>query len=184
MQGFDAGASAAEKAGFLAFCDREIDWLDDWALFAALKRSQGGRHWVEWEEGLRDAQRPALQKKREELAPEIRFEKFTQFVYELQWRELKATANALGVALVGDLPIFVSHDSSDVWANRELFELDERGQALSVAGVPPDYFSEDGQRWGKPPYRWEIHKATQYRWWVGRFPPTLTPFNAVRLDHF
>jgi 4-alpha-glucanotransferase len=184
LLGFDKGAKAEDKEAFAAFCDSERYWLDDWALFAALKRSQGGRHWVEWEEGLRDGQLPALQRERAALEPEIRFEKFAQFVYEAQWADMKRHANAQGLALVGDISIFVAHDSADVWAHRELFELDSTGQALSVAGVPPDYFSEDGQRWGNPLYRWDIHQATQYRWWVARFARALRHFDAVRVDHF
>ena len=103
---------------------------------------------------------------------------------ERQWRELKAAANAKGIGLIGDLPIFVSHDSADVWAHRELFDLDEAGQPTAVAGVPPDYFSADGQRWGNPLYRWDLHQATAYQWWVARFWRLLQLFDAVRVDHF
>jgi 4-alpha-glucanotransferase len=184
LKAFESSASAKDKAAFAEFCEEQAFWLDDWALFAALKRSQGGRHWVEWEPGLRDAQWPALQASRAALEPELYFEKFAQFAFEIQWRALKSAANSRGLGLVGDLPIFVSHDSSDVWANRALFELDEQGRALKVAGVPPDYFSEEGQRWGNPLYRWEIHKSTGYRWWVARFARTLQLFDAVRVDHF
>jgi 4-alpha-glucanotransferase len=184
LAGFDKKATASDQADFSVFCERERGWLDDWALFAALKRSQGGRHWVEWESGLREGQAPSLAAQRGALEPEIRFEKFAQFVFETQWRHMKAEANRAGLGLIGDMPIFVAHDSSDVWAHPELFELDPLGQPLNVAGVPPDYFSEDGQRWGNPLYRWEIHKATNFRWWVARFARALSLFDAVRVDHF
>ncbi len=178
------GGDKDSAAAFAAFCERERDWLDDWALFAALKRSEGGRHWVEWPQGLRDAQRPSLAEAALRLEGEIRFEKFVQWLFDSQWASFKKKANFLGVGLVGDLPIFVSHDSADVWARRELFDLDPAGQPTKVAGVPPDYFSEDGQRWGNPLYRWDIHRATGYRWWIARMHRLLRLFDAVRVDHF
>jgi 4-alpha-glucanotransferase len=181
---FESQAKPADQAAFAAFCEAEKHWLDDWALFAALKRNQGGKHWVDWQPGLRDAQVPELQAKSRELASDIKFEKFAQFIFEEQWRAMKAAANARGLGLIGDMPIFVSHDSSDVWAHRELFELDAQGQPLHVAGVPPDYFSEEGQRWGNPLYRWDIHQATNYRWWVARMARALSLFDALRIDHF
>jgi 4-alpha-glucanotransferase len=182
--GFEKSATQAEKKDYAAFCEAEAFWLDDWALFASLKRRMGGRHWVEWEAGLRDAQRPALEKILPELQAGLRFEKFAQFLFEGQWQALRAKCRSLGLGLIGDMPIFVSHDSADVWARRELFDLDSGGQPTKVAGVPPDYFSEEGQRWGNPLYRWEIHASTGYRWWVARFARALRLFDALRIDHF
>jgi 4-alpha-glucanotransferase len=181
---FREGASASDRAAFEAFALQQRDWLDDYALFVALKQAHQGRAWTEWEASFRDHQLPALEQARDAHHDEVEFQRFLQFQFWRQWQGLRAAATERGIGLIGDLPIFVSHDSADVWAHRELFDLDAAGQPLQVAGVPPDYFSEDGQRWGNPLYRWDMHQATSYQWWVARFWRLLQLFDAVRVDHF
>jgi 4-alpha-glucanotransferase len=180
---FERGPAAAQAA-YLAFCDEQKDWLDDFALFVALKQAHAGASWWEWEAALRDRQVSALVQARALHAEELSYQRFLQWVFHRQWTALKAAAAERSVGLIGDLPIFVSHDSADVWAHRELFDLDESGKPTAVAGVPPDYFSAEGQHWGNPLYRWDMHRATAYRWWVARFWRLLQLFDAVRVDHF
>lgn len=175
---------SADVESFTAFCEEQRVWLEDYSLFTALKQAYQGRPWTEWESGLRDRQAPAMEQARRANVDEIDFQRFLQWQFHRQWQALKGAANEKGVGLIGDLPIFVSQDSADVWASRELFELDDRGRPLHVAGVPPDYFSENGQLWGNPIYRWKLHRATAYRWWVARFWRLLQLFDAVRVDHF
>lgn len=179
-----AADRSVERAHFQVFCHGNRDWLEDYALFAALKRACGLVAWTEWPADLRDRRRPALEAARAELADEIAYVKFTQWVFARQWRALREHCNRLGVGLLGDVPIFVAHDSADVWQHQELFSLDEQGQPTVVAGVPPDYFSATGQRWGNPLYRWKVHAKQGYRWWVERLGTALERFDAVRLDHF
>lgn len=166
------------------FTKREAHWLDDFALFRALKKSHGGAAWTKWEAPLRDRDAKALARARFELEEEISFEKFVQWNFYSQWRTLRTHAKAKGVALIGDIPIFVAHDSADVWQHPENFFLDENGEPTVVAGVPPDYFSATGQRWGNPLYRWKRLKRSGYAWWVARFEAMLARFDAVRIDHF
>jgi 4-alpha-glucanotransferase len=181
-----AFAAFREQPGdaFFAFCDRERRWLDDFALFSALKGAHGGRAWSTWEEGVRRRHPEALAQAREALVGEVRYHQFVQFQFHEQWRALQAHCASLGVSLVGDIPIFVGHDSADVWAEPHLFFLDGEGNPTVVAGVPPDYFSETGQRWGNVLYRWDVHAQNGYRWWVDRFRGMLERFDAVRVDHF
>jgi 4-alpha-glucanotransferase len=181
---FQAAPDGPLSAAFQAFCAEQREWLDDYTLFAALKAAHAGRAWTEWESGYRDHQLPALEQARAAHADEIGLQQFLQWCFHRQWQALRHAAHERGVGLIGDLPIFVSHDSADVWAHRELFELDDHGRCTSVAGVPPDYFSADGQHWGNPLYRWDLHRATAYRWWVARFWRLLQLFDAVRVDHF
>ena len=171
------------QARFGAFRETQASWLDDYALFAALADAHG-RVWTEWDEPLRDRQPEALARAREQLADRIAFHAFGQFVFAEQWRALRSRAHALGIAIVGDIPIFVAHDSADVWANRHLFKLDERGQPRVLAGVPPDYFSTTGQLWGNPLYDWEAMAREGYRWWIARFEQLLSLVDVVRVDHF
>jgi 4-alpha-glucanotransferase len=166
------------------FCAREAPWLDEFALFQALKRAHGGASWVRWERALRLRRPEALARARREHEAEIAFAKFVQFRFDEQWRALRAHCTERGIGLMGDLPIFVAHDSADVWQHRELFELDPDGAPAAVAGVPPDYFSATGQRWGNPLYRWSRMRATGYAWWIHRFRRALGQFDAIRLDHF
>jgi 4-alpha-glucanotransferase len=181
---FRDSASAGDRLALEAFVEQQRDWLDDYSLFVALKQAHQGRPWTDWEASYRDHQLPALAQAQEAHADELGFQRFLQFQFWRQWQGLRASATERGIGLIGDLPIFVSHDSADVWAHRELFDLDAQGQATEVAGVPPDYFSADGQRWGNPLYRWDVHQATAYQWWVARFWRLLQLFDAVRVDHF
>ncbi len=177
--------SAAERgSGFEAFCDANQHWLDDFALFLALKSQYGGVTWTQWEPGARDREPQALEKWRQQLAAPIAAQKFLQFVFFEQWRELREYARARGVRIMGDLPIYVSHDSADVWVNREYFHLDAQGNATAVSGVPPDYFSKTGQLWGNPIYRWDALARDGYRWWLDRFRATFAMVDMIRLDHF
>jgi 4-alpha-glucanotransferase len=183
-QRFRSGAAAALKPEVEAFCDEAATWLEDFALFMALKDAHGGGSWLTWELPLVRRETAALDQARANLADGIRQHQFRQFLFFKAWRALKAHANTQGVRLIGDIPIFVSSDSSDVWAHPEIFQLDERRQPVAVAGVPPDYFSKTGQLWGNPLYDWQALKATGYDWWVERFQATLQQVDLVRLDHF
>jgi 4-alpha-glucanotransferase len=162
----------------------EREWLEDYVLFCALKDAQGGRAWTTWPDALRRRDPGALARAREELAAAIRFHAFVQLVFAAQWRSLRERAVQNGVWLIGDVPIFVAHDSADVWAHPELFALGPDGAPRAVAGVPPDYFSATGQRWGNPLYEWRVHAADGFAWWIARMQNALSRFDAVRLDHF
>lgn len=167
-----------------AFKERSRDWLPGYALFCALKRAHAGRPWLEWPPELALCKPEALNAARATLADDVAFEEFVQFAFDRQWRALRARCRELGVRLLGDVPMFVAHDGADVWAHREIFQLDERGQRRVVAGVPPDYFSAEGQLWGNPLYDWTALEARNYDWWIARLGTTLSRFDAVRLDHF
>jgi 4-alpha-glucanotransferase len=177
-------ARPASRRGFDAFCEANASWLDDFSLFRALKHAHGGVQWTRWEPGVRDREPRALELARREHERTIAFERFVQYAFDRQWRELRNHAKERGVGLIGDVPIFVAHDSADVWQHRDLFLLDERGEPTVIAGCPPDYFSATGQRWGNPLYRWRRMKKTGYGWWIERLRATLLRFDAVRLDHF
>jgi 4-alpha-glucanotransferase len=173
------------RAGeFAAFEEEERFWLDDFGLFMAIKESRGGGPWTEWDRPLRTRDPEALAEAARALASDIERHKFRQYLFFLQWRELKAHADAAGIAVIGDIPIFVAPDSSDVWGNPDLFHLDGEGRPSVVAGVPPDYFSETGQLWGNPQYDWERHAATGYGWWIKRIAAVLEMVDIVRIDHF
>ncbi|MGH3088156.1 MAG: 4-alpha-glucanotransferase, partial [Rubrobacteraceae bacterium] len=159
-------------------------WLKDYALFMALKEKSGGRPWNEWPEELAKRKPEALERARRELEREILFQEFVQHRFFEDWKRVKKAANEAGVSIIGDVPIFVSHDSADVWSNRELFLLDEGGRSIVVAGVPPDYFSETGQLWGNPLYDWERMREDEYSWWTARIEHALSLCDALRLDHF
>jgi 4-alpha-glucanotransferase len=179
-----AGTRPREQDDFAAFCAAEASWLDDFALFRALKREHHGAPWTRWEAGVRRRDPRALDAARGRLAGEIAFEKFVQWAFASEWTSLRAHAAARGVALLGDAPIFVAHDSADVWQNPRDFFLDAAGEPTFVAGVPPDYFSATGQRWGNPLYRWRRMKKSGYAWWIRRLRAALRRFDALRLDHF
>jgi len=166
------------------FCSEQARWLEDYALFRALKARFGGAYYIEWPAELVDRNPGALAEARRELHEDIDRIRFAQFLVSRQGEELKEYAHANGVALIGDLPFFVSPDSSDVWANPELFLLDERRRPKFVAGVPPDYFSAQGQLWGNPVYDWEALRAGGYRWCIDRFRALLSHVDLIRLDHF
>jgi 4-alpha-glucanotransferase len=173
-----------ERVTFTRFCADNAGWLDDYALFTALKHAHDGRAWDQWEKPLRLREPAALGRVRTELKDSIDFERFVQYTFAWQWRRLRNEAHRRGVALIGDLPFFVSYDSADVWTHQRLFRLDDDGRPIVVSGVPPDYFSETGQRWGHPHYAWDEHEREGFRWWVERLRRQLTLFDAVRLDHF
>ena len=183
---FREGASGgrALRGEFEQFTSSQRAWLDDFALFCALKHRSDGAPWVEWEPALRERRPAALSRAASELAGEIDFHRFVQFCFDRQWGALREHAQRRNVALVGDVPIFVVHDSVDVWVDRRLFRLGPSGQPTHVTGVPPDAFSDDGQRWGHPQYDWGAHRRQQFAWWVARFERTFRLFDAVRIDHF
>jgi 4-alpha-glucanotransferase len=182
-----AGLRRREGRGleaFAAYCESQRDWLEDFALFWALKRAHGLVQWTRWPAPYRDRHPEALAEARRRLADELELCRFEQFCFDEDWRSLRRHCAHRGVGLIGDLPIFVAHDSADVWQHRDLFFLDEAGEPTVVAGVPPDYFSATGQRWGNPLYNWPRLRETGYRWWVDRFRAALARFDVVRLDHF
>lgn len=167
-----------------AFREESSAWLEDYALFTALKRAHDLSPWTDWPPDLARRKPAALRRARRDLAEEILRVAIEQFLFARQWEQLRAVCRRVGVGLLGDLPIFVAHDSADVWANPELFHLDEGGNPTVVAGVPPDYFSATGQLWGNPLYRWERHESTGFEWWRRRLQHSFTRFDLVRIDHF
>ncbi|MCG6920977.1 MAG: 4-alpha-glucanotransferase [Acidobacteria bacterium] len=181
---FESQARPEHREALSGFCTTEASWLSDFALFMALKRANGGAPWYQWAPPLARRDPSALERARAELAPDIRGVEFEQWVFFSQWGELRAEARARGIRIMGDIPIFVSHDSADVWAHPELFHLTEDGQPALQAGVPPDYFSATGQLWGNPLYRWNELARTGYAWWIDRLRAVLSLVDLVRLDHF
>jgi 4-alpha-glucanotransferase len=181
---FAGRGSREDRDDFDTFRKRETGWLSDHALFLALRDVQGGRGWIDWDEPLRRRDDAALGEARSRLSEEIRFHEFVQWLFARQWEAVRRHAAARGVGLIGDAPIYVSHDSADVWAHQGLFLLDAQGRSTAVAGVPPDYFSETGQLWGNPLYRWSEHAATGFAWWTARLALAASRFDAIRLDHF
>jgi len=177
-------ASPLVARAFEVFCEREQDWLDDYALFIALKADQGGKCWTDWPRDLALRDPGAIAQAFASLEAEIEEVKVLQFFFHRQWNKLHLNAKQLGIHLIGDMPIFTAHDSADVWANRELFHLNPDGTAKFVAGVPPDYFSVTGQRWGNPLYDWDKHIATNFAWWKTRLKKVLTQVDVLRIDHF
>lgn len=183
---FERSAPAEHRAGLERFEseDETREWLDEFALFMALKRRNGGVAWWDWPRDERRHTAAAMRKARRELAGEIRFEKYCQYLFFRQWKTVRDAAHERGIRILGDVPIYVASDSADVWANSELFHLDDDGRPTVVAGVPPDYFSATGQRWGNPIYRWDLMAQSDYRWWVRRIRASLCIADIVRLDHF
>jgi 4-alpha-glucanotransferase len=181
---FSADPQPALEKTFADFCAAHAAWLDDYALFMAIKEANGGGSWDSWPEPLRKRDPAALAAARESLTHHISRFAFYQYLFFQQWRALKACAGEHKIRIIGDIPIFVAYDSADVWAHPELFYLDARGRPTVVAGVPPDYFSPTGQLWGNPLYRWEVHNAGGYAWWLERFRAILEMVDIVRLDHF
>lgn len=173
-----------EREDFAAFIEKEAGWLLDYALYSAIKNANGGAGYIEWPEEVRLREPKVLESLRRELADEIRFYEFQQYLFAGQWRQLKQYANAKGIQIIGDLPIYVAFDSADTWSHPELFEFDEKGYPVVVAGCPPDGFSATGQLWGNPIYRWEYHKETGYRWWIERMANCFRMYDIVRIDHF
>ena len=169
---------------FAAFCEKNKWWLDDFALFMAVKDRFEGKPWIEWAEDIRLRWQPAMDYYRRELYFEVEYHKYLQFKFDEQWRRLKAYANSKGIRIIGDIPIYVALDSADAWANPGLFQLDKENLPTAVAGVPPDGFSPTGQLWGNPLYRWEAHRATGYQWWITRLWYCFELYDVVRIDHF
>ncbi|MBN1178719.1 MAG: 4-alpha-glucanotransferase, partial [Anaerolineae bacterium] len=181
---FRAETPAGQRQAFARFCEEQAFWLDDFALFMALKEAHDLQPWEDWEPELRTRQPEALVRWRASLAGQIENQKYRQWQFYEQWLAVKAYANQKGIRLIGDIPIFVAFDSTDVWANSHLFHLDEELQPTVVSGVPPDYFSETGQLWGHPLYRWELMAESGYAWWIARFRQAFTQADVVRIDHF
>ncbi len=181
---FQQAAPKKLHQAFSAFKQAEAYWLDDFALFMAIKDHFGGGPWIDWPAEFRQRLPATLADFRQQYANQIERHAFRQFLFFRQWQRLRAHAHEQGLQIIGDIPIFVAHDSVDVWANPGLFYLDEDGNPLVVAGVPPDYFSPTGQLWGNPLYRWQVHTAQGYAWWISRFRAVLSTVDIVRLDHF
>lgn len=181
---FEARGTSVQQAAFSVFCDSHAWWLDDVALFLALKEAHDLRSWTTWPTPLRDRDATALAAARDRHADDIRRHQFVQWQFFTQWQALHEAARARGVEIMGDMPIFVAHDSADVWALPGQFALWPDGRPRAVAGVPPDYFSATGQLWGNPLYRWDEMEADGFAWWIRRVRMTLALVDRVRLDHF
>lgn len=181
---FFARADTRRHQTFAAWCREQAFWLDDYALFAAIRGHFAGQSWQEWPAPLRRRDPLVLEEWRGRLGTAIAAEQYRQYAFSTQWANLKSYANQQGVRIFGDLPIFVALDSADVWANQHLFRLDPEGRPMVVAGVPPDYFSATGQRWGNPLYRWDAHVEEGFTWWLQRFRAELRRADLVRIDHF
>jgi 4-alpha-glucanotransferase len=184
---FQSQPPQGKAAAFDAFCQEQATWLDDFALFMALKRrhqDHEGGVWNTWPADIARRRPEAMKRWSKKLVGDIALEKFKQFLFFEQWLALKQHANDQGIRVVGDVPIFVAYDSADVWANPDIFYLAEDGGPTVVAGVPPDYFSATGQRWGNPLYRWDVLARSDYAWWVDRLRMTFTQVDVVRIDHF
>jgi 4-alpha-glucanotransferase len=181
---FGRAATAEEQSDYAAFLEEHRYWLPDYSTYQAIRQSFGSMSWMEWPVELRDRHAAALGSFREQNNELIEQACFEQYVFFMQWQSLRHYARKQDVLLFGDMPIFVAHDSADVWAHRELFSTDESGAMEVVAGVPPDYFSDTGQRWGNPLYRWARLQSDDFAWWVERFRTQLALFDVIRLDHF
>jgi 4-alpha-glucanotransferase len=181
---FLADDQAPQRPAFEEFCAAEAAWLDDYALFMALATHYQWRDWTVWGPALASREPAALSAAAAKFAAQVAFWKFCQWCFFRQWFALKTYANGRGIRLIGDIPIFVAHQSADVWARRDLFQLDNSGTPNVVAGVPPDYFSETGQRWGNPLYQWAAHEDEDFAWWVARLRRTTALVDLVRIDHF
>jgi 4-alpha-glucanotransferase len=182
---FKHHATDVQRKAFHTFCNTRGYWLNNYALFMALKDAHNGASWNNWEPELAKREPAALARMEHELAPEIFYYKFIQYEFFRQWSELKNYANQNGIDIIGDIPIYVAHDSADVWANPDIFALDEEtGAAALMAGVPPDYFSATGQLWGNPVYKWDELQKQDFKWWVQRFEAMLDYVDIIRIDHF
>ena len=182
--GRQPAAGTAATDDFASFRAEQAHWLEDFALFMALRETHGGGAWTGWEPELVRRRPGALRRARKDLAGAAEFHVFVQYLFTQQWQALRAYARERDVRIVGDVPIFVAHDSADVWANQDIFYLDDAGQPTVIAGVPPDAFSTTGQRWGNPMYRWDRLAARGFDWWIARFRATLAMVDVVRIDHF
>lgn len=184
FQNFENNSTSEQKNIMQSWSSNSAFWLDDYATFASMKIISGGLSWTEWPEKWKLRESAEIQLFCEKHAAEAAFHKFVQWQFFKQWSSLRKYANQRGIKIIGDLPIFVAYDSTEVWANPELFELDENQQLSAVAGVPPDFFSETGQHWGNPLYRWNEMRKDGFSWWKNRLRYSLEQFNIVRIDHF
>jgi 4-alpha-glucanotransferase len=184
MDRFRAGMAPALEKEFKVYCQQQVYWLDDFALFMAIKGEHDGASWIDWEPSLALRESYAIAKAGERLKDEIEAHQFRQFIFSHQWQTVRQHAAKANLKIIGDIPIFVAHDSADVWAHPEFFFLDDAGMPTVVAGVPPDYFSPTGQRWGNPLYRWDVLRDDGYAWWLSRLESVLSMVDLVRLDHF
>ena len=178
------GVNGFDQAGFQRFRETNGYWLDDFCLFCGIREVQSSQSWLQWPESLRDRDAGALQDFLGQSQSRLARICFEQFLFHHQWQALRDYARRRGILLFGDIPIFVAHDSADVWANRHLFKLDDRGESTVIAGVPPDYFCPDGQHWGNPLYNWEAMALEGYRWWLQRLESQRQLFDLLRIDHF
>ena len=176
--------SAECKAQYDAFCTGHAYWLEDFAMFIAFKEHFKDKIWSEWPQAIRDRNKQAIEKLKDKLKEQIEKEKFLQYVFLKQWRRLKSYCNKKGIQIMGDIPIYVTYDSVDVWTNPSIFKLDQDKKPIYVAGVPPDYFSKTGQLWGNPVFNWDVLQKQAYAWWVKRIEHNLKLFDWVRIDHF
>lgn len=184
MDRFLSGFTPDLEREFQTYCQEQAHWLDDFALFMAIKGEHDGKSWIDWEPALALREPHAIAGARERLRGKIEAHRFRQFLFTHQWQTIRQRAAKKDLIIVGDIPIFVAHDSADVWAHPEFFFLDDAGMPTVVAGVPPDYFSPTGQRWGNPLYRWDVLRDDGYAWWLSRLESVLSMVDLVRLDHF
>ena len=179
-----AVANFTQQEELDGFCRQNSSWLPEYALFMALKEEQGGKPWYQWPEGEKFRDPKAMQQARARLQEKIRFYCFVQYVFYNQWEHLKKYANGKGISIIGDIPIYVPFDSCEVWSEPKFFQMDETMTPIAVAGCPPDVFTADGQLWGNPLYRWNVHKKEKYRWWLKRLSHAGKLYDVIRLDHF
>lgn len=172
------------KEAFEEFCTEQAEWLDDYSLFMAVKDFHGGELWTQWNEDIALRKKGAVSKWTQKLEDDVMYHKFLQFKFFSQWKKVKEYANSKNIKIIGDLPIFIAYDSADLWANKNLFSVDETGKLLTVAGVPPDYFSKTGQLWGNPLYRWDEMEKDEFLWWRKRISSLLELVDIIRIDHF
>ncbi|MDR0315362.1 MAG: 4-alpha-glucanotransferase [Treponema sp.] len=181
---FQKNAAAESAAAFDSFRNSNSFWLDDYSLFMAIKKKHRGRSWLEWGKQLKLRNRAALEKIKIQFAPDIYFHSFVQYLAYTQWQAIREYAHGLGIAIIGDMPIYAAADSADAWANSELFQLDEERRPLRVAGCPPDPFAAGGQLWGNPLYRWDVIAETGFSWWIARLRSGFALYDIIRIDHF
>ncbi|MGL5346306.1 MAG: 4-alpha-glucanotransferase [Peptostreptococcaceae bacterium] len=177
-------SSIRKNNNYIEFCNENYWWLQDYALYMAIKNSYEEKSWIQWDKDIRLRKQKKINKYEEKLKEEIEFYKYIQYIFFIQWTKLKTYANENGVSIVGDIPIYVSLDSADTWSNPKLFQLDNNCNPTCVAGCPPDYFSEDGQLWGNPLYNWKYNEDSDYEWWIKRIEHAFTLYDVVRIDHF
>ncbi len=184
-ENFRTKGSPIQQKEFITFCESKTHWLDDYALFMSIREAHNGASWHNWERNISKSHPEVLEEWRQRLESQVYFHKFLQFEFFRQWSKLKLYANSLGIQIIGDIPIYVAHDSADVWAHPEIFTLDEETREPSLmAGVPPDFFSSTGQLWGNPVYKWDKLQQDNFAWWVERFESLLEYVDIIRIDHF